>query len=217
MTIQVSILRTELRDHTGDDTTSLDNDGCDLLLNRSYWELIDKFPFREKEAAATFSYVDGTRLYDVPTSFEAVRHIIVIDDDDDMHVRLKQMDLEVYHQKYVANTDNEGKPEYYIRYNDQFYAYPTPDEAYSGVIEYWKTLTDLSDYQDPELPQVWHEIILYGAVWRRLLEFRELLAAREFKNHQIALINSTSPVQAKEEADTSLAHVEVPEDITAYP
>lgn len=218
MPIAIGTLRTELRDHTGDDATTLDDQAADLLLNRSYWEITDKFPLREKETAATFSFEAGIRLYNVPTLFEAVRHIIISDTSDNKHVTLRQMDLEVYHSKYDSDVDARGKPTHYIRSGSQFYVFPTPDKTYNGVIEYWKGLSDLSDFNTvPDMPRVWHEIILYGAVWRRLLELRELVAAREFKNHQIALVNSTSPVQAKEEADTSRAHIEIPEEITQYP
>jgi hypothetical protein len=48
MSIDLVTMRDELRDHLGQDDVELDDDAADLLLNRAYWELLDKFPFREK-------------------------------------------------------------------------------------------------------------------------------------------------------------------------
>jgi hypothetical protein len=214
VSLTVANLIDKLRRHTGEDSTDLPDDDATLLLNQSYWELLDKFPFREKEQASTFSYVDGTRLYAAPSPFEAVQHIVVYDTDDNKHTRLKRMSLKWYEDEYDSDDEAEGKPEYYARYGSNYYVYPTPDEAYGGVIYYWTTLDDLSDSQNPEPPQVWHEIIMYGAVWRRFLENADYIRAREIKNHQVMLINSTSPVEAKEEGDSRFAGIELPPELT---
>lgn len=215
MSLDITNLRAKLRRITGEDSTDLSNDDADLLLNQAYWELLDSTPFREKETTSTFSFVDGTRLYQAPSPFEAVQGIAIYDTDDNKHSRLDRMSMAWYEERYDSDTDNKGKPEYYARYGSNFYVWPTPDEAYGGVIYYWTTLTDLSDANDtPEIPQAWHEIILYGAGWRRMVELGDFVRMRELMNVQARQENKLQPVEAKEEVDSRYAGVEVPEELT---
>src|SRR6266496_2406681 len=110
MTIDLSSLRSELRDHLGVDDTDLPDTAADLLLNRSYWEILDKFPFREKEVTATFSTVSGTRFYKGPTPFEAIQQLSIEDLNSKQHDPLDHIDSYVYEQKYINRADAQAKP-----------------------------------------------------------------------------------------------------------
>src|SRR5678816_2460294 len=64
----------------------------DFYLNSAYWEIQDKFPFREKERSGTFLTVIGNRNYEIPTPVEAVTGVAIVRDTDSMHIPLDQMD-----------------------------------------------------------------------------------------------------------------------------
>lgn len=219
MSLDLVQLRTDLRKSLGGlDTTDLSNTEADLLLNKSFWEIMDKFPFREKQSTLTFDYTDGVRLYTAPSPFEAVLKISISDPTDgadNKHKPLDRMTIDWYEQQYDPDDDQEGKPEFYMRYEDGFYVYPTPDKTYNGVIWYNTTLADLSVANDvPVIPQVWHEIIGFGASWRGWSDLGNLERVTFYRNLQVSLIESTSPVEAKEEEDSPRAGVELPDEMT---
>jgi hypothetical protein len=210
VSIEIAELRTELREHLGVDETELDNTQADLLLNRAYWELLDKFPFREKEVTITFPTVAGTRLYDVPSPFEALRLLSVEDLDDFSHKTLDRMSVLEYEKKYVNQEDSQAKPTHYVREGCAVRLYPTPDDVYTLTMKYWTVLADLSDSNtDPCIPQSWHELILFGGIWRGYLRFGDYQRANNMKAHQVNLINSQVPTESKEEIDSPYAGIEV--------
>lgn len=218
MTLNLVTLRDKLRIHTGEDDTDLDDTACDLLLNQSYWEVMDKFNFREKERRASFTLVAGTRDYEAPTPFEALQHIAVVDLNG-QHQYLRRMTPAKYEEEYSDDTEgNEstGIPTHYVRRQNRFTLYPTPDEAYGAVIYYWTTLADLEEgvVEEPELPQVWHEILLYGAVYRRLMELGDYTRAKEVRGQQGQLIGTTSAIEEKEETDSRYSGIDLPPELT---
>jgi hypothetical protein len=182
------------------------------LLNRSYWEILDKFPFREKEKTATFSTVAGTRSYNVPGSFEALRQLSIHDPDDGAINVLARDSIYSSEEERETSSDAQGRPERYFRDGGLFRLDPVPDKVYTLTIKYWTTLSDLdnSPTSDPLIPRSWHEIIVFGAIWRGFLQLRDFEASTFYKQQQIALINSSVPVEAKEEIDSRLAGVECP-------
>lgn len=223
MSLDLDALRIGLRTALGMDLVDLPNTtvpdtatdagkiGADVLLNMSYWELLDKFPFREKEKSSTFTTTIGERLYKIPTLFEALRQLSVEGLKDKKHTTLDRMTIFEYENLYANLTSANGKPERYLREKDGIKLHPTPDQCYVITIKYWTTLNDFSDSKkDPEIPQSWHEIILLGAIARgyELVQGDyERGAAATFK--QASLIKSITPVEEKEETDTHHGGVEV--------
>ena len=59
MGMDLETLRDELREHVGVDSDDLPDPDADLLLNRSFWELMNKFRFRETECSRICSYYWG--------------------------------------------------------------------------------------------------------------------------------------------------------------
>lgn len=198
-----------LRKATGQDDVDLTLAAALLYLNQSYWELLDKFPFREKETRGTFPTVAGVRLYNVPDPFEALRHLSLVDGDTQQHTPLIQMGHEDYETLYNEDSANENTPEKYVREGCQMILYPTPDDVYTIVMRYWTTLDDLASAQNPNMPQSWHEIIKVGAIWRVFMDAGDYQRCTAAQDIQERLINSAVPVEAKEETDNSHAHLEV--------
>lgn len=210
MTLDIIQLRADLRDHTGTDEFDMPTAKADLYLNRSYWEILDKFHFREKEVTATWDTVAGTRLYNMPSPFEALRKLSIKDPATGEHKVLDRTTIDVYERTFDADSDAQGFPVAYVREGCAVRLLPTPDDAYEITQKYWTVLSDLSDSNSvPPIPQSWHEIIMFGGVWRAFLGNRDFVSANATKAHQISLINSSVPVEAKEEYDSPEARLEV--------
>ena len=208
-------LLNELGDHLGitiaDNSDELSTIEALLLLNRSHWEVIDKFPFREKETTLSVSTVAGVRSYNVPTPFEALRQISILNPDTGLYDILDRKTTFDYENQRaeVTDTDKRGYPVAYLRESNKIRLSPVPDIVYTLVVRYWITLDDLALSGNLVLPPSWHEIVLLGAVWRGLLRQRDYVGVTNFKQQQLALINSTPPVEAKEEFDSHRAGLNV--------
>lgn len=207
MGIDTQTMRRKLLKAIGEDEddTTLHADAI-LLLNQSYWQILDTYPFREKEKTVRFSTVAGTINYNMPEPFEAVQSLSIEDLNSKQHSPLKKLDNEIYEERYINTDDARGKPEFYVREGCFAKFLPTPDDAYVIVLKYWTVLDDLNaDDSRPGIPQSWHEIILYGGIWRGFLENGDHDRASSMRQHQQALINSAVPTEAKEERDTRFA------------
>jgi hypothetical protein len=220
MPLSLVSLRTSLREHLGfegDDEQSFPTDdtdekiGTDTYLNRAYWELLDKFPFREKEVVASFNTTQGTNYYKVPSPFEAIRSLSIEDINSKQHTPLDLVSKDQFEQVYINDDSDEGVPEKYLREDLGIRLWPTPDATYRISIRYWTTLADLSDNNPASpIPQSWHEIILFGGVWRAFLglnnDYSRAQAARAW---QASLIDKLTPVESKEKQDASRAGLQV--------
>lgn len=210
----LSELRDELREHLGMDDNDLPKTDANRLLNRSYWSIRDKYPFREEEAETIIPTVIGTRSYEVPADFDSLRFIALENPDSKAHKTLDRTTRQDYENKYVNKTDDEGEPEIYFREDDNFILHPTPDKVYQLTVGFWSVFADLSSSNvSPELPQVWHEVILIGAVWRGYIRLQDYTRAASAKAFHSALINDIPSVESKEESDSRLAGISVPEDL----
>lgn len=208
MNLDIVLLRNELKTHLGDQ--SLDDPTCDLLLNRSFWALLNKYPFKEKEKTFYFALIVGEPNYQVPTLFEAIRIISIEDLDSYEHVTLDRMSIFEYENEFANITSAQGKPIKYIRERDYIRLFPTPDKTYAMTLKCWITLADISDTDsDFPLPPNWFEILLYGAVQRGHMRTGNAAMATEFKNQQSTEISETVPIEAKENQDTHNAGVKV--------
>ena len=221
MGLDLVSLRRQLRESIGlegDDTTNLPDldspskTGADTYLNRSYWELLDKFKFREKEVTATFSTVAGTKFYQVPSLFEALQGIAIEDPDTLQHTPLDRMSPDEYEQEFMDTTGDQGKPTGYFREGNGIRLWRTPDKVYELTLHYWTVLSDLSSTNTTSpLPQNWHEVLLFGATWRAMIGVNaDYAGAQAAKANQISLIEGTSQVEEKEQFDSHRAGVEVP-------
>jgi hypothetical protein len=221
MTIDIFTLRNLVRQHTGEDTNTLPDTpafaggpSCDMLLNRSWWEIIYKFQFREKEVDASFQTVEGQAFYSLPSPFEAIRQVAIEDPYTYQHTTLAQTTIYRY-QNLFNNEPNQsfyGKPVQYVREGCGIYLLPTPDQVYNMDLKYWTVLADLGGVSNPNspiIPQIWHECILYGAVYRTFFQFLDYERGAYMQSIHGGIIDKIPPVQAKEEADQHDAGVNV--------
>lgn len=204
-------LITDLRSATGVDSTDYPDAKCLVFLNRSWWEVCDKFKFREKETQTTLVTVASTRDVSIPADCYATRIVVAVDEDEnDTHIQLEQIDEITYESLYAEDSEQEGFPEKYLRYGSVIRLYPTPDAVYNLVAYYWKTLSDLSVLNDPSIPQSWHEIVLFGGIWRLKAELGDLETKASFQMDQQRLIESSSSVVDIEKYDSQNFHAQFP-------
>lgn len=204
-------LRDSVRTATGTDESDLPDEKLDIYLNMSWWELIDKFKFREKEVTVTFDTIIGIRLYNMPSPFEALRSLSIKTSDTNEHRTLKRITIQVYEDKHDEDEDARGMPVEYVREGCAARLWPTPDAVYTITQKYWTTLADITE-DEPNLviPQSWHEVVLFGALWRTfILHLSDFVRGNKAKKHQVSLVNSAVPVEAKEEEDSPHAGVRV--------
>lgn len=210
MSLDIVKLRKGVRKPTGmeeDDTDLLDPE-IDDYLNRSFWEIQDKFPFREKEKTIRFNTVIGTRSYDMPKPYDALVSLSLMDPYSSEFRKLARMSTDEYESVYVEKDYERGMPTHYTRENCFVRLWPTPDKVYTMSMKRLITLEDLSNLKTTlDIPRVWHEIVMYGAVWRVFLDLGDITRSNHFKAHQVSLINSTVPTESKEEEDSREAGV----------
>lgn len=218
MGLSTNQLISELRVYTGVDTNELSDTDALTILNISWWEVMDKFKFREKESCVvmqavtypTGSTVAGNRDYVLPGDLEATRILAILDPNTQDHNELERMSEKEYEQVYSEDTSLYAMPTHYVRYSNFVRLYPTPDQDYTITLYYWTRLQDLAANSDLTIPQSWHEIILFGGVWRVYARIGDLQRKASFQFDQQRLIETSIPVEVKEQYDTSRAGVSVP-------
>ena len=215
MGISLSSLRTDLRDHLGVDDLDLPDADADLLLNRSWWEVMNKLDFREKESSWTLTTVVGQRNYTCPVDQDAVQNIVVLDPNTEDYKSVDQLEMNTFAQTITENVNERGMPENYARRSNEILLHPVPDDVYTITVYSLMTLADLG-VAGPPAPQEWHEIILFGACWRGFLKQGLHNRAKSIRKEQIDLINTTVPVHSKEQTDQKMAHLEVPGYLSNY-
>lgn len=204
MSLSLVQLENELLAHLGVDVTDFTNGltDVDLLLNRSWWQVCDEFKFREKEQTLIAPTIVGTPAYTLatltaPLAFDALQSVAIEDPYTFKHDLLDLMDITTYDNTFINQSSMQSKPTNYIRSGATIILYPTPDLAYNITYRYWNVIADIVTL-GPVIPQTWHEIILYGALWRgfiRLGDWNRSDAAQSIQNE---LIRNTTPVESKE-------------------
>lgn len=220
MGLSLAQIRSEVLFECGIDATDLDSSGTanlDLIINQSYWDVMDKFNFREKQDNTTFATVAGTRDYNLASKiltaasvvFEALRSVYVLNPDSLQHVPLDEWSIPMYEGQYNEDTDSRDIPTNFVRDGGIVRVYPTPDDVYTLTVYYLKTLGDVP-VGGPEIPQSWHEIVKDGAIWRVHKRYRDFNSANEVKAIQEAAIYKAITVPAKEDANKKNIGVSVP-------
>lgn len=206
--VDIEDLRRELLKVLGKDEDDLDDDELDVYLNRSYWDLLNKYPFREKEAWMDMTFNSGIRLYNVVSPFEALRNIFVIDPNSKKRTPLERKSIRVYEEEH--SEDDTGMPEIYLREGGKIKISPIPDQTYDGIMHYWTTLEDLSDDNNiMPLPREWREIVLFGAEWRGWHDVGNDARRAIAQKLQMNMLNALVPVESKEEDDSFKAGVSI--------
>lgn len=214
MGLDIAYMRGMVRTPLGiSSVNQLSDPAIDVYLNRAYWEYQNKFPFREKEVISTFQTTIGQNAYDVSFPTEAVKHVSITEltSGQGKHFPLVQITRDVYEQQYEDSQDQWAIPCEYVREGCIIRLFPTPDQVYTITIERLLALTDLSSVNNlPVIPQVWHEIIGYGGLWRAYVDFGDLTRADYIKRVQAELVNTVIPTEVNEsQSNSQLAGVRV--------
>lgn len=210
MTLDLTEMRRLVREPLGVDEDDMPDNEVDLLLNLSLWEIMDKYEFKEKEQTATFETVEGTRNYDMPNPFEAVRSLAIVDENGKHHY-LKKLTPETYTENYSEDEDAQSFPTHYIREGCFARLYPTPDDEYTVVLRYWKPLSDLSEEAgniETGLPGNWPEIVVIGAQSRGFRQLGDITRATLWKQMQAGEMNTAMLPEAKEQRDNRYSALE---------
>ena len=212
----------ELKKHLGlpEGHPDFDNTRLISFINRSYHEIRDKAPFKDNKTYQDRELVPGTNEYlaldndPVPSDLKQLLHVSILDPKDvgtDNHTPLDRINIREFESLYQGNSpiiedgiaaeSYRGRPTKYLIHGDYIQLVPAPDKAY--ILRVYHEVIDL-DYADPAntlswTPPVWHEIILFGAVYRGYVALGDMVRAQEFRNMQANLMNSTEPADAKDE------------------
>src|SRR6478752_6187325 len=134
MAISVNQMIEELRAHIGVDATDTfwSDSACLELLNRSRWEILNKFNFKEKEGQYNFDTVQGQAEYTIPEiDFESIQSIGIQDPYTSRYHKLRRIGINVYQNEEDTNTIFQAQPnQYFRREPDKIILYPTPDKVY---------------------------------------------------------------------------------------
>jgi hypothetical protein len=216
--LSVSDMIAGVRKVTGEDSDDISDDDVTLLLNESWWEIMDKFNFREKESTGTEDTVAGQINYPAPKPFEAIRQISITDPNTGQHYKLLRMLPSTYENYVNDDPAQNDMPTHYVREGCLFRLWPTPDNIYTLTLKYLTVLPDLDEvlFPIPPIPQVWGELIKMGGIWRRFRDIGDVTRMTVYTNVQVRLINSTSPVETKEEYDSKEARLEVQRGDSSY-
>lgn len=206
--IDVDTMISELKEHLGVDT-ELDSTDALLLLNRSWWEFQNKTPLRQKEKTVEFDIGNTSDFYEVPQPIEATRSITLIDPDTLDQFKLERMSRDRYDELVNDSPELQEQPTHYVRENNGFKLWPFPDKTYRLKFFRYLTLNDLAVGEDIDVPLFWHEVILFGAVYRGYMRINEPLRADFFRKQQADVMNTAIPTEAEEEADSQLAGMRI--------
>jgi hypothetical protein len=209
MGLNVTQIDDELKELLGVDDSDATPTQRLLWINRSFWEITAKFDFREKEGTYNLATIDGTDSYTVPVDLEGVQSVAIVGVDGNTMSTLTRETKENFLNTYTSDSSLRQIPEHYYREGNKIVVSPVPNDVYSIVIKYLKTLPDLIAGGTVVLPQEWHELILFGAAYRGFLVLNDKVSAEFYRNQQANLTATTIPTESKEEKDSRFAAVDV--------
>lgn len=198
-------LRNELKLHLGlpEGHLNFDDTRLDLLINRSFWEITDKLPFRYERSVEEETLTAGNKEHLLLSGdpFEAIIEIGIYDSETNKRYPLSRINEHEFESIHKGSDEQyRGMPTKYLRSGDYIWLDPVPDKAYTLIIHHDITIEDYSNaLPDSVLPKVWHEVILFGAVYRGYVALGDMVRAQEFRNMQINFINSATAQESKEE------------------
>jgi hypothetical protein len=206
MSLTLALLRADLRDHLGKNSTNLPDADADRLLNRTWWALASQLRFNERDATDTFTTVAGTESYAIPTDSEAIQRVTIQDlDATNWEPLIKIDDWNMFTLK--DDTEQEF-PTHYARRGDEFILWPNPDEAYEVRVKYLRTLDDIQA-SGPETPQEWHEVILWGAIARGFFSFGDWDRGSKAQAQQAIYIQSLDTEEIRDTEDRAFSGMRV--------
>lgn len=206
MSLTLALLREDLRDHLGKNSTNLPDVEADRLLNRTWWALSSQLRFAERDAVDTFTTVAGTESYALPTDSEAIQRVTIQHiDSTDWDALIKVDDWNMFAKK---EDEEEAYPTHYSRRGAEFILWPNPDNAYDVRVKYLRTLADIQA-SGPEAPQEWHEVILWGAIARGFFALGDWDRGSKAQAQQALYITSLDTEEIRDTEDRTFSGLRV--------
>lgn len=206
MSLSLAILRDELRNYLGQNSTQLDDTSADRLLNLSWWAISAQLRFNEREATDSFTTTAGTDEYDIPVDTSAIQRVTIQGPDDtDWTPLIKIDDWNMFEKK---DDEEQDYPTHYSRRNDKFILWPNPNDEYDVRVKYLRTLDDIQS-SGPDAPQEWHEVILWGAVARGFFAVGDWTRGNQAQQQQATYISQLDTQETKDREDRSMSGLKV--------
>jgi len=167
-----------------------------LWTNNSQIEIMTAIQLFENEKRVSTTLVLSQVLYQLPTGCLAIYDIR----DHTLGRKIKRS----HYRKFDNLSSTSGAPTHYVRFSNYIQFNNTPDSANLNTIylRYCVTPTAMSaDSDNPTISVIWHEALLFGAVyrgWYALGEMQRYLAA---KNEFLAIVRSRQDEMGIEESD----------------
>lgn len=139
----------------------LTEDRLTKLVNWAYLDLWTSLKLDESEASYSFVTVPGQALYLVPAQVRATKGAALVDSSSIYGgTPLNKINLGAYRQLEIS----DGAPSSYFRSDRVLVLYPTPDTAYTVVVDFrLRPLPLVEDTDSPALGSEWHESIVLNA------------------------------------------------------
>lgn len=139
-------------------TTEVPNLTLIRVINSAYDFIISRYPFHETRRVASFSTVNGTARYTVPSDLLSLLRVW------DETSRRKIVKRGVRYLASLPKNLATGEPKAYVRTTNWIEFVPTPSAVYSMRLYYLSKPADLAlDADVPLIPATWHEGILAKA------------------------------------------------------
>lgn len=142
------------------------------FLNSAQREVFNRHALRFMEATQSYNLVAGqadiTNGSGLPTNYQVPINLRITTNGYEKTLNITNRAW--IDQRYPDPTSlTDGTPAYAYEYAGTIYVLPEPDQAYTVVLRYLKTPTELdSDDDVPSLPGEFQEILILGATKRAL-------------------------------------------------
>ena len=217
MTLTVTRMRVLVRRGLGGiDSDDLPDVDLDEILNLSFWELEDKFPFEAKETVFSSTFVEDQFEYDLSglSTLDALVSVSWLDTNGESN-KLEQMTRGVFDTIFndATSYDPSGPPTSYLREGSVLSVWPPPgsdEDAKTIKLSLKESLSSLSGGSDTTgLPRNWDELVVYGAIARGHFLNNDYDKAREARDFEVGITRSTVPTESKEAEDARWAGLDV--------
>lgn len=215
----------------GLDSTDLPNAEVDEFLNLAFWDIEERFPFKEKECRVEFPLTVGENMYLVPGNstgtnlldLEAIQSVSVVTDEGQVWpvARMTQAHWDsvagaLRDRDNISNleSDSYGLPTRYVRMDETIILHPVPDKVYRLRVFFLKTLKSIvsGTVDQINLPRGWNLMVVQGAIGHGHFFMQDYNLTNQVESIQSRKINSAVAISVKEERDSRYARLIVQHD-----
>lgn len=210
----------------GLDSDDINDTEVDELLNLAFWDVEERFPFKEKECRVEFPLTIGENMYLVPGNatgtnlldLEAIKSVSVVTDEGDVWpvARMTQEHWDsiagVLRDRDDISTlevDSYGLPSRFVRMDESIILHPVPDKVYRLRVYFLKTLKSIvsGTVEQINLPRGWNLMVVQGAIGHGHFFMQDYNLTNQAEAIQARKINSAVAISVKEETNSRYARL----------